>query len=83
MTCIYKDLSFNNKDLLAHKDPSSSRDVQSLNALYFVPVGMLLQMDKGLIRHSLAKAKLVCQWLEGILKFADKFDGTNSNKEGK
>lgn len=81
MACTYKDLSSNNTNSLTHKHPLTPRDVQFLNVLYFLPVG--LQMDKGLIHHFLTKAKLVCQWLKGILKFTDKLDRANSNKEGK
>lgn len=83
MACAYNDLSFHNKDSLTHKDLLTPGDLQFLNALYFGPVSMVLQMDKELLHHYLTKARLVCRWLEGILKFTDKLEGTHSNKEGK
>lgn len=69
------------KDFLA-KDPLSHKDAQFINVIYFVPLGMLMQLDKKLIRQCLSKARLVCQWLEGILKLASKLDVTTPNKQG-
>jgi hypothetical protein len=54
------------------KDPLSHKDAQFINVIYFAPLGMLMQLDKKLIQHSLTKAKLVCQWLEGILDLAER-----------
>ena len=62
------------KNFLA-RDPLSHKDAQFINVIYFVPLGMLMQLDRELIRQCLVKARLVCQWLEGILKFADQLDG--------
>jgi hypothetical protein len=49
----------------------SHKDAQFINVIYFAPMDMLMQLDKSLIQHSLDKAKLVCQWLEGILEIAE------------
>ena len=62
------------KNFLA-KDPLSHKDTQFINVIYFAPLGMLMQLDRKLIRQCHAKARLVCQWLEGLLKFADQLDG--------
>ena len=64
------------------REPLSHRDASFINVIYFIPVGMLLETDRVLICECLTKARLVCQWLEGILKLIDKLDATNANKKG-
>ena len=54
--------------------PSPKGTPGFINILYYAPVGMLLQMDKAHLRHSHAKAKLVCHWLEGILELMTKLE---------
>jgi hypothetical protein len=58
-----------------HSDPLAHRDAKFINVLYCTPVGTLLQMDKAHLNHFLARTKLVCRWLEGLLKLVDKLDG--------
>jgi len=55
-------------------DPLAHRDAQFINVLYSMPVGQLVEMDRSRLVESLAKARLVCHWLEGILKLADNLD---------
>ena len=57
-----------------HNDPLAHKDAKFINVLYYTPVGMLLQMDKTRLRHSLARAKLVCHWLEGILELTTELE---------
>jgi hypothetical protein len=52
-------------------DPLAHRDAQFINILYCTPVGQLAEMDRSRLRDSLAKARLVCHWLEGILQLVD------------
>ncbi len=61
-------MTFINNDPLAH------RDAKFINVLYYTPVGMLLQMEKAYLRHALARAKLVCHWLEGILELTTELE---------
>ena len=51
--------------------------------IIYSPIDVLVQMDSDSLRHSLARAKLVCRWLEGILEFAAELDAANPDKEGK
>jgi hypothetical protein len=55
-------------------NPLAPRDAKFINVLYDTPVGVLLQMDKVHLRHCLTRAKLVCRWLEGILKLMTKLE---------
>lgn len=55
-------------DLLTH------RDAQFISVLFCIPIGGLMEMDKEHLRRSLAKAKLLSCWLEGILNLATKLD---------
>ena len=57
-----------------HNDPLAHKDFKFINTIYFASLDMLMQFDKELIHHALAKARLVCQCLEGLLKLADKLD---------
>lgn len=75
MTFVHKDLC--TYKLFAHKD------VSFINNLYYTPIDVLVQMDSDSLRHSLARAKLVCRWLEGILEFAAELDAANPDKRGK
>jgi hypothetical protein len=49
-------------------DPLIHRDAKFIGVLHYTSVGMLLQMDKAHLRHSLARARLICRWLEDILE---------------
>ncbi len=53
---------------IQHEVPFSHRDATFINALYCTPLGVLAQRDKDCLRRSLARAKLVCHWLDGILE---------------
>lgn len=55
-------------------DPLAHRDAKFINTLYYTPVGMLMQMDRDQLRYSLARAELVCHWLEGILELMEEFE---------
>ncbi len=57
-----------------HNDPLAHKDAKFINVLYYTPVGMLLQMEKAHLRHALARAKLVCHWLEGILELTTELE---------
>jgi len=75
MTFVHKDLG--TYKLFAHKDASF------INNHYYTPIDVLVQMDSDSLRHSLARAKLVCRWLEGILEFTAELDAANPDKRGK
>jgi hypothetical protein len=67
---------FIRKDLFPHKDASL------IDNLYYTPIEVLVRMDKDRLRHFLARAKLVCRWIEGILDFVTELDTTNHNGRG-
>ena len=75
MAFTYKDLPFNNKVPFIHDGLLAHRDAKFINAIYFASLDMLLQMDKAHLRRFLARAKLVSQWLEGILDLTTKLEG--------
>ena len=63
---------------IIHKDHLTHSEAHFINVLYYTPVGMLLRMDKEHLSRALAKAQLVCHWLEGVLQLINKLD-----REGK
>lgn len=47
------------------------RDTEFINVIYGMQVATLVRMDKGQLSRFLARTRLVCKWLEGVLKLAD------------
>ena len=60
-------------------DPLTHRDAKFTSVLYYTSVGMLRQMDKAPLQHALARAKLVCHWLEGILELTTELELEGNN----
>ena len=56
-------------------NPLAPADASFINLIYYkMPIGRLLSMDKNSLQASLARAKLVCRWLEGILELSHKLE---------
>ncbi len=51
------------------------RDSSSLDAVYGMSIGQLLDMEEPDIRRLLNKAELVCNWLRGALQLKTKNGG--------
>ena len=56
------------------RDPFAQMSAKFIRTFYFEPAGKLLEMEKVHIQYWLASAKLICRWLEGILKLINELE---------
>jgi hypothetical protein len=75
-------MTFNYEDRFPHKYRFEHLDPSFINNIYHTPINDLIQMDKDSLRYSLARARLVCRWLDGILDFIADLDEITPKREG-
>lgn len=56
-------------------NPLAPADIRFINLIYYkMSTGRLLTLDRKRLQASLARAKLVCRWLENLLELSHKLE---------